>query len=68
MRKFILEGKTHQIRSQLQSGADDYTSVPIAPAELFQNGLIEYDDGLVYADNDAFYQESTKPARAAALK
>jgi twitching motility protein PilT len=57
MRKFIREGKTHQIRSQLQSGADDFSSITLALAELYQNGLIEFEDGVVYADDANFYQE-----------
>ncbi|MDA8141040.1 MAG: PilT/PilU family type 4a pilus ATPase [Desulfobacteraceae bacterium] len=57
LRKFIREGKTHQIRSQLQSGAEDFTSIDIALAELHKKNLIAFEQGLVYAEDRQFYQE-----------
>ncbi len=57
LKKFIREGKTHQIRSQLQSGAEDYTSVDIALADLHKKGLIDFEEGFVFAEDRQFYQE-----------
>ena len=57
MRKFVREGKTHQIRSQLQSGADDFVSIDIALAELCNRGLIDQEDGLVYVEDRKFFQD-----------
>lgn len=57
LRKFIREGKTHQIRSQLQSGADDYASIDIALADLHKKGMIEFEEGIVFAEDRQFYQE-----------
>jgi Tfp pilus assembly pilus retraction ATPase PilT len=47
----------NQIRSQLQSGADDFSSITLALAELCQNGVIAYEIGLVYLNDGNFYQE-----------
>lgn len=57
LRKFIREGKTHQIRSQLQSGADDYTCIDIALADLHKRGLITFEQGQIFAEDRQFYQE-----------
>jgi twitching motility protein PilT len=57
LRKFIREGKTHQIRSQMQSGAEDFTGIDLALAELNRKGLIDFDAGAVYAEDRQFYQE-----------
>ncbi len=57
MRKFIREGKTHQIRSQMQSGAEDFTGIDLALADLNKKGLIDFEAGAVYAEDRQFYQE-----------
>jgi twitching motility protein PilT len=57
MRKFIREGKTHQIRAQHQSGADDFVSIDIALAELCKAGRIAHDDALVFAEDRQFLRE-----------
>ena len=57
LRKFIREGKTHQIRAQLQSGAEDFISIDLALAELCKAGKIHLDDALVYADDRVFLRE-----------
>ena len=57
LRKFVREGKTHQIRSQLQSGAEDFISIDIALAESCNQGQIEIEDGLIYAEDHKFFQD-----------
>ena len=57
LRKFIREGKTHQIRAQLQSGAEDFTSVDIALAELCKAGKINFEDALIFADDRMFLRD-----------
>ncbi len=57
LRKFIREGKSHQIRSQLQSGAKDFTSIDIALAELCKADKVAYEDALTYADDRQFLRE-----------
>lgn len=57
MKNLIREGKTHQIRSQMQIGADDFTSIDIALADLYKKGLIKIEDGLTYSDDEFFFRE-----------
>lgn len=56
MKSFIREGKTHQIRSQMQTGGDDYSSIDIALAKLAKKGLIRVEDGLNHCEDDLFYR------------
>jgi twitching motility protein PilT len=56
MKSFIREGKTHQIRSQMQTGGDDFSSIDIALAKLAREGLIRVEDGLNHCEDDRFYR------------
>jgi twitching motility protein PilT len=56
MKGFIREGKTHQIRSQMQTGSDDYSSLDISLAKLAKKGLIRMEDGLNQCEDDLFYR------------
>ena len=57
IKNLIREGKTHQIRSQMLSGTDDFSSIDTSIAELYKRGLIEYEQGLLFADNESYYRE-----------
>ncbi len=57
LRKFIREGKTHHIRAQLQNGAEDFSSIDIALAQLLKAGKINFEDALVFSDDRAFLQD-----------
>ncbi len=57
VRKMIREGKTHQIRSQMQVGGDDFVPIDIALANLCKQGIIAYEDGAHYVDNEKLYQD-----------
>jgi twitching motility protein PilT len=56
MKSFIREGKTHQIRSQMQTGGDDFSSIDISLAKLAKKGLIRVEDGLNHCEDDLFYR------------
>ena len=56
MKSFIREGKTHQIRAQMQTGSDDFSSIDIALAKLAKRDLIRVEDGLNYCEDDLFYR------------
>ncbi len=56
MKGFIRDGKTHQIRTQMQAGSDDFSSIDISLAKLAKKGLIEVEDGLTHCDDDLFYR------------
>jgi len=56
----IREGKTHQIKSQMMTGTDEYSSLESSLAKLHLSGLIKFDDGLLFSENRQFYKDFTK--------
>lgn len=60
IKNFIREGKSHQIRSQMQSTSEEYIPIDMSLARLCSEGKITYDEGLIHADNINFYQEMVK--------
>ena len=56
MKGFIRDGKTHQIRSQMQTGSDDFSSIDISLAKLARKGVIRVEDGLNQCEDDLFYR------------
>jgi twitching motility protein PilT len=60
VKKMIREGKTHQIRSQMQMGGEDFLSIDISLADLYKKGFIEFEDGLLYADDEKLYKDLVK--------
>jgi twitching motility protein PilT len=60
VKKMIREGKTHQIRSQMQVGGEDFISIDIALADLYKQGAIEFEDGALYADDEKFFRDLVK--------
>lgn len=59
IKNLIREGKTHQIRTQMLSGTDDYESIDSSLAKLHLAGKISFNDGLLFADNEQYYREMT---------
>lgn len=68
VKNIIREGKTHQIRSQMQQGAEDFASIDIELAGLYKSGRITMEDGMIFANDRYHYKELTespRPARSA---
>jgi len=60
----IREGKEHQIRAQLQSGAEEFTSLDSHLAQLVRTGKIARDTALHYCQDSKVLQELlTRPTR-----
>lgn len=57
IRNFIREGKTHQIRSQMQLPGEEYSSIDVSLAQLCIEGKISFDEGGRHTDNMSFYQD-----------
>ncbi|NOY39208.1 MAG: PilT/PilU family type 4a pilus ATPase [Nitrospirae bacterium] len=57
IKNLIREEKTHQIRSQMQVGTDEFSSIDSALANLYREGLITLEKGLLYAENEQFFRE-----------
>lgn len=60
VKKMIREGKTHQIRSQMQLGGEDFVSIDLALANLCKQGAIEFEDGALYADDEKLFMDQVK--------
>ncbi len=59
VKNLIREEKTHQIRSQMQGGTEEFTSIDSTLAALYNSGLIRYEDGLLFAENEQFFRDLT---------
>ncbi|MBW2368388.1 MAG: PilT/PilU family type 4a pilus ATPase [Deltaproteobacteria bacterium] len=57
VKKMIREEKTHQIRSQMQAGGQDFIPLDISLAELVKKGLIEKTAGLLFCEDQRLYDE-----------
>ena len=57
MKGFIRDGKTHQIRAQMQTGSDDFCGLDISLARLAKKGVIRVEDGLNHCEDDMFYRD-----------
>lgn len=64
IKKRIREEQTHHIRSQMQAGSEDFTSLDVALVELCKRGLIRFDDGLLFAEDKSYFQDGTGFSRA----
>lgn len=51
----IREGKMQQIRSQMETGAEEFTPIEFSLAELYKSGKIDYEEGLAQATNQKLY-------------
>jgi len=60
IKNLIREGKSHHIRSQMLTGTEEFTSLEACLANLFQSGLITFEDGLFFSENKQFYKELTE--------
>ncbi len=60
LRNLITEGKTSQFKSQMLSGTEEYISLESSLARLHFEGLITYEDGLLFAENKQFFKNQAK--------
>jgi twitching motility protein PilT len=59
VKKFIKDSTTNRIRSQMQAGTEEFESIDMAIIKLYQRGLITFNDGLTYVEDEQFYRELT---------
>ena len=59
VKTFIKDSTTNRIRSQMQAGTKEFESIDVAIAKLYQKGLITFNDGLTYVEDEQFYRELT---------
>ena len=60
MKNLIREGKTHQIKSQMMTGTEEYSSLEMSLAKLCRSDLVTIEDGLLYSENKQFFRDLTK--------
>lgn len=60
IRNFIRDGKTHQIRSQMQLAGEDFSSLDTHLVKLTVDGLISAEEGARHADSPSFYLDTLK--------
>jgi twitching motility protein PilT len=59
MSNFIREGKLHQIRSQMESGTEEFSSLDQSLAQLYKKGIIDFDVAVTHATNPLLLREIT---------
>jgi twitching motility protein PilT len=59
IKKFIKDSLTNRIRSQMQAGTEEFESIDMAVAKLYNRGLIAFNDGLMYVEDEQYYRELT---------
>lgn len=59
-KNLIREGKTHQIKSQMLTGTEEFTSIEASLSKLYFSGLITYENGLHFSENKQFFKDLTK--------
>lgn len=59
IKNLIKEKNTSHIRSQMQAGSESFESIDLAIAKLFNSGMIKFDDGLVFVEDEQYYRELT---------
>ncbi len=60
IKDMIREEKTYQIRSQVQLGSNDFSSIDVSLANLYNEGSITFEDGRLYADNRQLFRQLTE--------
>ena len=59
IKKFIKDSSTNKIRTQMQAGTSEFESIDMAIAKLYNKGLITFNDGLTYIEDEQYYRELT---------
>jgi twitching motility protein PilT len=57
VKNFIRENRIHHIRSQLETGADEFRALELSLAGLVRTGRIKFEEGLLHASNTTLYTD-----------
>jgi twitching motility protein PilT len=60
IKNIIRESRTHQIKSQMSTGSEDFSPLEASLAKLYASGLIKSEDALLFAENKQFFKDLTK--------
>ncbi|MFP5212293.1 MAG: PilT/PilU family type 4a pilus ATPase [Acidobacteriota bacterium] len=56
VKNLIREGKLHQIRTQIQTESDDFSSIDVALLRLIREGKVGIKQAMIFADNPDFIE------------
>jgi twitching motility protein PilT len=59
IKKFIKDSSTNRIRTQMQAGTEEFESIDMAIAKLYNKGIIAFNDGLIYVEDEQYFRELT---------
>lgn len=57
VKNFIRENRIHHIRSQMETGADEFVPMDVGLAKHVKAGRIPFDEGLLHATNPIYFQD-----------
>jgi twitching motility protein PilT len=60
VRDLIGKGKTDQINSRMMDGSGEYGSLESSLADLYLSGMINFEEGLIFAQDVQLYKDLTK--------
>ena len=63
VKNLIREGKTQQIKSQMPTGAENYSPLESSLANLYLSNLISFDEGLRFSEDKQIYKDLAKTVR-----
>ena len=59
VKNFIRENRIHHIRSQMETGADEFVPMDVGLANHVKAGRISFDEGFLHATNPVYFQDLT---------
>ncbi len=59
VRNFIRENRIHHIRSQMETGADEFIPMDVGLAKYVNNRKISFEEGLLHSTNQVYYRDLT---------
>ncbi len=66
VKNFIRENRIHHIRSQMETGAEEFQPLDVALADCVRKGSIYYEEGLLHATNEVYFNELVEKTKTRA--
>jgi len=66
VKNFIRENKIHHIRSQMETGTDEFISMDVGLAKYVKARKISLEEGLLHATNPSYFRRLTEPSEKTA--
>jgi len=59
IKQLIRDDNVHKIRTQMQTGSQDYSPIDASLAQLYRKGLIDFESGMNFADDPKHFSKFT---------